>query len=178
VWTLDSLAAGGQAVVTFTVQVNPAVQYGTNIVNQTYSITCTEGYSAIGIPVSVPVGLAGGVAISAGQSRTAFLGEVVTYTHYVTNTSNTAQTVSVAIDSSQHWATVTPSTTPLLAPFGGSTLVTVTVAIPTTGVVTGTVEHTTITVTGSSIGQATALDITTAAIKGYYIYLPVALRNF
>jgi len=178
VWTLDSLAAGGQAVVTFTVQVNPAVQYGTNIVNQTYSITCTEGYSAIGIPVSVPVGLAGGVAISAGQSRTAFLGEVVTYTHYVTNTSNTAQTVSVAIDSSQHWATVTPSTTPLLAPFGGSTLVTVTVAIPTTGVVTGTVEHTTITVTGSSIGQATALDITTAAIKGYYIYLPVVLRNF
>ncbi|MCX7681277.1 MAG: right-handed parallel beta-helix repeat-containing protein [Anaerolineae bacterium] len=178
VWALGTLPAGGQAIVTFTVQVNSDVVSGTTIVNQTYGITCTEGYSATGAPVSVPVGVVGGVAISGGQVRTAFMGEVVTYTHRITNTANIVQTLSIAFSSSQGWATVTPTTIPSLAPLGGSAVVTVTVAIPATGVVSGTVERTTITVTGSVIGRATATDITTAAIKGYFIYLPVVLRKF
>ncbi|MEE9615772.1 MAG: right-handed parallel beta-helix repeat-containing protein, partial [Anaerolineae bacterium] len=60
-WTVAALPGGGQGPVTFTVLVGSDVVSGTSIINQTYGVTCIQGVSATGTPVSTAVGLMGGV---------------------------------------------------------------------------------------------------------------------
>ena len=164
-WGTALLPAYQEAVLTFTVQVDPNAEFGTHIVNQTYGVTCAEGITATGTPVSILVGVVGGLEMSAGYAQSGDPGTVVVYTHRVTNTANVAQAAELAFDSSQGWATVTPATTAVLDPDGGWTEITVTVTLPA-GALVGTVDTTVVTATGVMTGQDTTTDVTTVSAVG------------
>ncbi|MCX7682138.1 MAG: PKD domain-containing protein, partial [Anaerolineae bacterium] len=148
---------GGTALVTVTVDVPPDAVSGTV---ETAMLAATG--NVIGQDVAedrTVVGVLGGVELSAGQVRGALPGERVMYTHIVTNTTNVTQAVVLTLASSQGWATVVPMVTPALAPYGGRASVTVTVEVPPDAV-SGTVETTLLTATGSIFGRDVAEDVT------------------
>ncbi len=164
-WTTGSLAAGQRLVVALTVRARSDLEYGSLIVNGDYGVSCAEGPGDTGTPVSVAVGVVGGVELSAGQARTALPGEQIVYTHTITNTANVTQAVTITFASSQRWATVAPTVTAQLAPYTGVTQVTVTVNVPPTAI-SGAVESTVLTVTGGIVGQDTAENLTTVGMFG------------
>jgi uncharacterized repeat protein (TIGR01451 family) len=54
-WTISPLNAGGRLTATFVVTASEALTTGNEIVNMTYGVTCDEGVSASGDPVTTTV---------------------------------------------------------------------------------------------------------------------------
>jgi hypothetical protein len=54
-WTGKTISAGGSITVRFVVTVSNLLPGGTIITNDDYGVTCTEGVSAIGSPITTTV---------------------------------------------------------------------------------------------------------------------------
>nr|HID12668.1 DUF11 domain-containing protein [Anaerolineae bacterium] len=159
IWTVAALPAGEQVQVSFTVRVGADVKYGTSIVNQTYAVSCIQGVTAEGAPVSIPVGLVGGVVLEPDRTGSGLPGEAVVYHHVLTNTANVAQTIGLDASSSEGWqVNVSPTSVPLAA--GAHTPIVVTVTVGSDAI-SVTVDATVVTATGSLIGFDIATDRTT-----------------
>ncbi|MDY7076988.1 MAG: PKD domain-containing protein [Chloroflexota bacterium] len=165
--TVDSIIAGGlppwdgSIVVTVTVPVPGDALSGT---------VCTTAVTATGTVTGqamasdiTSVGLVGGVTlVPTGRISSVIPGDIVVYTHTLTNTTNATQIVNLTADSSHGCIpTMELTTTGSLPPWDGSTVVTVTVLVPN-DVPSGTVCTTVITATGTVTGQDTATDTTIA----------------
>ncbi|HDP90338.1 MAG TPA: PKD domain-containing protein, partial [Thioalkalivibrio sp.] len=104
-----------------------------------------------------------GVALGPNHDETVPAGSAIQYTHYLTNTGDGPDTFSLAMDSSQGWATLLDGG-PFALLSGESAPVRVEVAVPT-DTLPFEVDVTTITATAAAVGdlQATATDTTTVA---------------
>ncbi len=174
VWNVASLPPGASIQVTFAVQVSPDTQFGMTVDNQVYRVACEQGETAIGQPVSTPIGLLGNISLEPDRSGAGWPGQQVVYTHTLTNNSNVTQAINLSVASSQGWAvSVSPTVVNLAA--GASAPVTVTLLVGS-GATAGTVDTTVVTAIGALIGQDTATDTTT--IVGHFIYLPMILRQY
>lgn len=157
-----SLPAGESTTVTATLSVPTGVLSGTI---HTLTLTATSVFSpAVQDTVvdTTTVNLAGGLLLFPDNAGTGDPGQVVTYTHTLSNSASFTQSVTLASGSSQGWANaVTPTLVNDLGP-QQSVPVTAVVTVPL-GVAAGIADVTTITATSSLSGniQATAVDTTT-----------------
>lgn len=107
-----------------------------------------------------------GVDIEPDNAMATPPGEVLTYTHVVTNTGTTTDVINLSVDSSQGWGvSVSPNSTLLTA--GASSDVTVIVAVPASAT-DGTVDVTTVTASSTISPTLTdsATDTTTVVVGG------------
>ncbi|MBN1873639.1 MAG: hypothetical protein JXA33_05375 [Anaerolineae bacterium] len=129
-----------------------------------------------------------GLALSPGEARTTQPDTVLHYTHLLTNTGTTTDTVILTAHS-DHWevtlAALYNNQTIILPAFqmksGATATLTATLTVPTSAI-SGTVDMTTITVTSqlSPTLFVTAVNTTTIVTTGeekFMIYLPVVLRG-
>jgi len=114
------------------------------------------------------VGLAPGLStLTPARKGQATPNTSAVYTHTLTNGANYTQTFHLTAASASGWGvTVSPGNAGPLAPFGGATVVTVTVDVPA-GVPSGTVDVTVITATSmlSTAIVATTADTTTVVVS-------------
>jgi uncharacterized membrane protein len=151
----------------------------------TYTGTlCIESNDAANPVVTVPLTMtveapSYGVELAPDGAMTDLAGATVTYTLYITNTGNTADTFNLAATGNSWMTRLSESSVSLNV--GESTMVWVTVEIPT-GVADGDMDVATITATsaGDSGVSASATLTTTAEVpepEGYFIYLPFVARS-
>jgi hypothetical protein len=154
-------------------------------IGNTYTGTlCVNSNDAANPIVTVPLTLtveapSYGVALAPDGAMTDLAGATVTYTLYITNTGNTADTFDLAATGNS-WMTMLSESSVSLG-IGESTMVWVTVEIPT-GVADGDMDVATVTATsaGDSGVTASATLTTTAEVpepEGYFIYLPFVARD-
>jgi archaellum component FlaG (FlaF/FlaG flagellin family) len=151
-------------------------------VGNTYTGTlCIESNDAVNPVVSVPLTLtveapSYGVALAPDGAMSDLAGATVTYTLYITNTGNTADTFNLAATGNSWMTMLSDSSVSLNV--GESTMVWVTVEIPP-GVADGDMDVATVTATsaGDSGVTASATLTTTAEVEGYFIYLPFVARD-
>jgi len=100
-WTFNnSLAAlGGSRTVTYSVRVDSPLSTGTEIVNEEYTVSGGNAYAtATNAPVTVTVDSPADLSISKTASADPVkIGQVLTYTLTVTNTSSTGQAENVVV---------------------------------------------------------------------------------
>ena len=110
------------------------------------------------------------------RSDTALPGEVVTYTHTLTNTGSLTDTFDITHHSSQGWPV--DYDTPITLTAGGSATLIVSVTVPTSAI-SGTVDTATITATGVLGGVGVVRDTTTVFTEAeeHFLFLPLVLRN-
>ena len=130
---------------------------------------------------------AAGVDLSPGYAQEATAGSVAHYTHILTNTGTTTDTIALEAASSQGWDVMVSTnfqgqTVILPVQMGPLMTATVNVSITVpTGVISGTVDTTVITATAQSsmLVFDTASDVTTVISEVmYYVYLPLVLRDW
>ena len=122
--------------------------------------------------------------LSPGYSQIAHPGDVVTYTHVLTNVNTTTDTVMLAATSSQGWpvelwgASGTLSL-PVQLDAGLTTTVRLQLTLPSS-VISGTVDTAVITATSqtSPTLTGTSVDTTTAQNIIRYVYLPLFIRRW
>jgi uncharacterized membrane protein len=143
---------------------------------------CVNSNDAANPIVTVPLTLtveapSYGVELDPDGAMTDLAGATVTYTLYITNTGNTADTFNLAATGNSWTTTLSDSSVSLNV--GESTMVWVTVDIPTGGVADGDMDVATVTATsaGDSGVSASATLTTTAEVDGYFIYLPFVARS-
>jgi len=159
------LTPWNSSVVTVTVLVPSNAFSGTvdtTIVTATGTVTGQDTATDI-----TAVRLAGDVTLTPNHpDGNALRGEQVVYTHTLTNDINFTQTITLTVSSSQGYpVTVTPTTTDELAPWDKSTVVTVTVFVPS-DTPSDTEDTTVVTATGTITGQDTATNITVVEPRG------------
>jgi uncharacterized repeat protein (TIGR01451 family) len=165
-WTVPLVTAGSRTQVTLTVRVPDDITFGTILTNQAFGVVALQGVSATGAPITTSVGLTGTIELEPfAISRTVQAGQATTFTHILTNNYNVSQSLIVTATSSHgHGATVTPKTTAILPAYGGSTVVTVTVTVPS-GAISGTVDTTIVTATGDLGGSDIATEQITVGLR-------------
>jgi hypothetical protein len=155
----------------------------TGLVTGVYTATlCIEsndmaGNEVVSVPLTMTVETPSyGVGIDPEAALTGLAGATVTYTLYITNTGNTADTFDLAATGNSWTTTLSDSSVSLNV--GESTMVWVTVDIPT-GVADGDMDVATVTATsaGDSGVSASATLTTTAEVEGYFIYLPFVAKD-
>jgi hypothetical protein len=152
-------------------------------IGNTYTGTlCVNSNDAANPIVTVPLTLtveapSYGVELDPDGAMTDLAGATVTYTLYITNTGNTADTFNLAATGNSWTTTLSDSSVSLNV--GESTMVWVTVDIPTGGVADGDMDVATVTATsaGDSGVSASATLTTTAEVEGYFIYLPFVAKD-
>jgi hypothetical protein len=146
--------------------------YGTMLITN-------DAHADIIIPVTMTVvAPVFGVDLQASSALTGTPGTAVTYTLWLTNTGNAADTFTLS--ASNVWAT-TLSDTSVSLNAGEGMMMTVVVDIPASAV-TGDMDVATVTAVSGSSGTATAsVDLTTMALEPepttFYLYLPFVARN-
>lgn len=123
-------------------------------------------------------GLAGGISLPPARSSTVTAGERGVYTHNLSNDTNASQTFVFTGDSAEGYdVTVAPTSPVVLSAFGGSVPVTVSIETPVWEI-SGTVDLTVITATGS-LGSLAFVTDTTSILEpdNYLLHLPLVLRN-
>jgi parallel beta-helix repeat protein len=104
-----------------------------------------------------------GLRLASSLSGSALPGAQVIYTHTLSNYAHVAQTFDLVVVSSEECSvTLSPTSTESLAAWTGSTPITVTVRV-SGDAVSGTLDTTTITATGSLGGRASVADVTTVS---------------
>jgi len=177
-----------------TMRLQATEQYITRLQEEAGSIPTidVEGYISGTLVGGIEIQFVGeaaaaGVDLSPGYAQEAQAGTVAHYTHILTNTGTTTDTIALEAASSQGWdvmvSTDFQGQTSILPVQMGSMMtatVNVSVTVPT-GIISGTVDNTVITATAQSdtmFAFDTATDITTVISAGMqYIYLPLVLRN-
>jgi hypothetical protein len=125
-----------------------------------------------------------GVALAPDRAGSAEPGQVVTYTHVLTNTGVTTDSFALDASSSQGWEVALGDLYPggtahLPWPMGAGMTATIVVSVTVpTDTVGGTVDTTTVTATSQTgVGiYATVTDTTSVTGGDYRIYLPLLLR--
>jgi uncharacterized repeat protein (TIGR01451 family)/fimbrial isopeptide formation D2 family protein len=165
-WTVPLVTAGSRTQVTLTVRVPDDITFGTILTNQAFGVVAIQGVSATGAPITTSVGLTGTIELEPFEiSRTVQAGQATTFTHILTNNYNVSQSLIVTATSSHGYsATVTPKTTTILPAYGGSTVVTVTVTVPS-GAISGTVDTVIVTATGELGGSDWATEQITVGLR-------------
>ncbi len=142
-------------------------------------------------PVQGPLGpntpfiiTSAGVELSPGYDQTVHPGDIVTYTHTLTNTGSTTDTYTLAVSSSQGWPVSLLSLTgalslPLQLEAGLTTTFLISLSVPTAAV-SGTVDTAVITATSetSPTMAAVAADTTMVETVTRYVYLPLVLKRW
>ncbi|MEM7028594.1 MAG: NEW3 domain-containing protein [Chloroflexota bacterium] len=167
-WTIDLVepvallsAETTTVVITATVPPNSGNLVNTSIITAVSNadITITDSVTET---TTVPQVL--GVIIEPEQTLSGVPGQVLTFSHTLTNSGNVTDSVSLIASSVRGWdVTISPTLTTILNG-GASTLVEVTVTLPLTGLdsYSGTVD--TIVVTATSILSPTITDTTTDTV--------------
>ncbi len=114
--------------------------------------------------------------LSPGGTRTAYSGNVVTFTHFLSNAGNYADVITVSPVSLQNWE-IAPSfpMTFSVAPDKSQDFV-VSVTVPS--LMTDTVNHITITATSAFSPTQTDVIVDMVEAAPYRVYLPLQLRDF
>jgi len=170
------LGAGASTPVQVRVVVPADALSGT--VNTTVVTATSRFDAAISAAVrdTVTVQAVAGVALAPDQAAQAQPGEVLTFTHTLTNTGNLTDTFDLSLSG---WGTLlTP--TPVMLGAGASTPVQVRVVVPADAL-SGTVNTTVVTATSrfSPTVYAVVQDVITVDIESprYAIFLPLVVRN-
>ncbi|MBN1314232.1 MAG: hypothetical protein JXA42_02150, partial [Anaerolineales bacterium] len=156
------------AVEAITVQLRTSTPEGTDYgLYETIYLTATShtAPALTATPINhMRAGLDGTASLAPARSSTVMAGETIVYTHTLINNTNAPQTFSLTGDSSEWYAVnITPSTTGFLPAFGGSALITVTIET-SMWEISGTVDTTIVTATGS-LGSVAALTNLTTIIE-------------
>ncbi|MCP4544032.1 MAG: hypothetical protein GY832_43520, partial [Chloroflexi bacterium] len=161
-----SAALSSGAVITVTLTVT--VPMGSEGLADTSIITATSTTSPSILVEVQDVTIVGmGIQLKADNSQTMVPGTIVTYTHTLTNTGTTSDTIVLSLTSSRGWAELA-TTNPVTLAGGASTPVQVRVTVPLSAAA-GVADTTVVTASSVSVPAVydTAQDTTTAsAITG------------
>jgi len=177
-----------------TMKLQAAEQYITRLQEEAGSVPTidVEGYISGALVGGIEIQFMGeaaaaGVDLSPGYAQEAQAGTVAHYTHVLTNTGTTTDTIALEAASSQEWDVMVSTnfqgqTSILPVQMGALMTATVNVSITVpTSAISGTVDSTVITATSQSgstpIVYDTAVDTTTVIGGMQYIYLPLVLRT-
>lgn len=153
----------------FTATLGTSVTLG--LVPQQIALTATDEQGSTSEFAAFTASITGGLDIEPPRSGTAAPGDVISYTHRITNNTTLDFTdLQIAAESDQGWeATVAPETIELAA--GASAPVTVTITLPKSPndtVLAGTVDQTRVTVASEAIPEATdAVTDTTTVLEAF-----------
>ena len=160
-WTMALLPAGEERSVTFTVQVNSDVEFGTTILNETYDVASTQGMTATAdAPVGTMVDVVRDLSLEPPTQVASILpGAQWVYIHTLKNLGNLAATFDLAVSPEPlGWTYTLQPSSVALAP-NQSVIITLTVQAPaSTGQAVAVI---TATWQGVPIVYATAVDTTT-----------------
>jgi urease beta subunit len=156
---------------------------GSGGLSDTALITATSRASA-GVSKAVQavthVRFTPGVALSPGIQRSATQGEVVTYTHTITNTGTGLDTYSLTASSSQGWPILFPPPASLTLAAGEASSFSVVLKVPQTAY-SGTLDILTITARSQTFTTTVATAQDRTLVQGtpsFKLYLPVIYRNY
>ena len=148
-----------------------------------FSLTVTDTAGRVSMPDTVTITITEqvtttyGLALAPDQASTAEPGEVLTYSHILTNTGSGPETFDLALTSSQSWAMKDDVQVSLGA--GQTATLAVRVAAPASAV-SGTVDVTVLTATSQGGGmRATVTDTTTVVVvaRKWQDYLPMIMKE-
>lgn len=167
-----TLPAGGTAIVTVTVTVPAGALSGTVAIATATATSWAAPGQAASAQDTTTVRQVAGLLLEPDRSQNTAPGTVVTYTHQLTNTGNSADTFNLSFTSSQGWAALTPAGPVALGP-GASTWITVVVTVPPTAV-DNTVDTTVVTARSQAdpTKADTATDVTTVGQHPGVIFVP------
>ena len=151
-----------------------------------------EGYVKGELKGGIEIQFVGGVAaagvdLSPGYAQEVQAGTVAHYTHILTNTGTTTDTIALEAASSQGWDVMVSTNfqgQTIILPVQMGPMMTATVNVSITvpaATISGTVDTTIVTATSQSdmLVFDTASDVTTVTSEGMqYVYLPLVLRNW
>ncbi len=180
-WTVsyDSpIQLGREATHTLVISVHvPQVLSGT-VETTVITVTAQSNPDAFGrVTDTTTVNLVAGVALSSVPGQSLYPGEMVTYTHVLTNLSNYSDTFDLNQSSSSGWTAYLPPR--LVMGYGETRSFNVRVRAPA-GAVSGTVGHTTVFAFSriDPSAQASVLDRTTVIGDATFdVYLPIVLKG-
>jgi len=178
-WTTDvtpdvMLAAG----VSTTIQVSVTIDGGTpaGVVDTTTITATSETYEDFTETVAdtTTVNQVVTITVTSATGKEAMPGEVVTYTHTLTNDGNATDTFTITVSSDQAWTvSADPFTATLVS--GASIDIDVVVVVPP-GASHGTIDQTTLTVKSKYNPAVTISQIDVTTVVSYKIYLPLVMR--
>ena len=171
--TVTLIAGEAQTVtITVTVPANSGGQINTTIITATSTISPTN-LDSVSDVTTVPV--VRGVLLEPDQAQFGQPGQIVTYTHLLTNTGNVTDSYTLSFNSSQNWnVNIVPSSVTSLDG-GTSTQIQVGIEVPlSSAIFTDVVDLTVITATStiSTAIQDTAVDTTTMVVGPNVIVEP------
>jgi uncharacterized repeat protein (TIGR01451 family) len=165
-WERPEIPSSG--TYSFELVVQAAISGTGLIINDTYGVRSDEVAGVYGAPVTTLVTPLG-VALSPGGSAFVLPGEVVTFTHFLTNTGIVSDTYDLSVGSTQGWS-VLDEISPTLAS-GEAISITVTVTVPS-GLRGGVVDVSTLTATSRMNALVSAQVVDTTQVL-YRTFLPV-----
>lgn len=172
--TSVSLGAGASAPVTVTVEVPTDALSGTVATAVVTATSSADPSVWATVTDRTTVRHRPGVALAPNWERAAFSGDIVTYTHILTNTGNGEDVFYLQLSSSLGQAALVPTTTYTLSP---GVAITFYVQLTIPGVLSDQTGFTIITATSRG-GAGPAVVTDTTFVKPYRIFLPVAIRNY
>jgi hypothetical protein len=125
-----------------------------------------------------------GVELSPGYPQAATPGQIVTYTHTLTNTGTTTDTFTLDVSSSQGWpvsllSETGPLSLPLQLDAGLTTTFMISLSVPTAAI-SGTVDLAVITATSQTSPTLSISETDTTTVNNaiWYVYLPLVLKRW
>ena len=176
-WDAASITVAGSWTVQLVVQVNEGAS-GT-VENTDYAAQSDQVSVVSGAIVSTPIESLG-VALFSDEAATATPGEVVTYTHTLSNSGSLTDTYTLSYTSSEGWTANLGG--PLTVGPGVTVEVVVVLFVPT-GTISGTVDTLTVTATSqtdtaisASVVNTTTVEVAPPSVM-LKIYLPLITRD-
>ena len=177
-WDAATIPASGTWEVHLVVQVHEDAT-GT-VENTDYGAYSDQVAPITGAIVSTPIETLG-VLLAADSAATATPGQVVTYTHTLTNSGSITDTFDLSYSSSEGWAASVGG--PVSVGPGEATVVWVILSVPT-DTISGTVDTLTVTATSQTNTTVSASVVNTTTVEEgppppfmYHIYLPVVVQE-
>jgi hypothetical protein len=169
-----TLGLSQSAVITAAISIPSGILSGTIETTVISATSWTDPLVSAYVTDTTVIGHAPGVALAPNRSTNAAPDTVITYLHTLTNTGNAADIFDLSHHTTQGWTI--QYNTPIGLNAGQIASVMISITVPS-GVVTGTLDVTTITATSrSNVGQfATVTDTTLIAID-HDVYLPLILK--
>ncbi|HLF90720.1 MAG TPA: hypothetical protein VI451_17370, partial [Anaerolineales bacterium] len=145
-----------------------------SVENHEYAVRSDQVATVSGIPVITPIETVG-TLLTPNRTGTAAPGEVITYTHTLTNTGSISDTFELSYTSSQGWTAVFSDSIRLNP--GESALVTIALSVPPE-TPNGTVDQLIFTATSKTVPTVSASVTDTTTVKWlYHYYFPFVPRH-